>query len=128
MSPAGQPRRFSDRPLWPLLAVVSTEQYLLAMATIAHDLRQMMRALARRPGYAATVAITLGLGIGATTTIYSVIDTMLLRPLPYHASDQLMLIGNTVPDHEWFEGREGVQRLESISLHGFNALRARVHG
>jgi len=42
------------------------------MTTIAHDLRQMLRALARRPGYAATVAITLGLGIGATTTIVAV--------------------------------------------------------
>ena len=42
------------------------------MATLARDLRQTWRSLLRRPGYAGMVALTLGLGIGATTTIYSV--------------------------------------------------------
>lgn len=98
------------------------------MTTIGHDLRHILRGLRRHPGYAATVAVTLGLGIGATSTIYSVLDGMLLRPLPYHGSDRLILVGNTVPGHEWLEGREGVQRLEAISLEGFNALRVRVQG
>src|SRR6478736_5250501 len=53
------------------------------MAPLGHDLRQTWRGLLRRPGYAGMVAATLGLGIGATTTIYSVVDAMLVRPLPY---------------------------------------------
>ena len=52
------------------------------MATLGPDLRQTWRSLLRRPGYAGMVALTLGLGLGATTTIYSVVDAMLLRPLP----------------------------------------------
>ncbi len=97
------------------------------MTTIGHDLRLMLRALARRPGYAATVAITLGLGVGATTSIYSVIDAILVRPLPYGAANRLVLIGNTVPGREWLEGHEGLQRLGPVSLEALRDLRARTH-
>ncbi len=97
------------------------------MATIGHDLRQMLRGLVRRPGYAATVAITLGLGIGATTTIYSVIDATLVRPLPYASSDRLVLVGNTMPGREWLQGHEGLQRLGPVALDAFRDLRARTH-
>jgi putative ABC transport system permease protein len=108
----------------PRTPPVPTEGY---MTTIGSDLRQMLRSLARRPGYAATVAITLGLGIGATTTMYSVIDAMLLRPLPYRASDRLVLVGNTAPGREWLEGHEGLQRLGPVSLDAFRELRTRTH-
>ena len=98
------------------------------MTTIGPDLRQMVRGLRRRPGYAGMVALTLGLGIGATTTIYSVVDAMLVRPLPYRDADRLVVIGNTVPGSEWLEGREGLQRLEVIALPNFQDLRERVSG
>jgi putative ABC transport system permease protein len=98
------------------------------MATLGPDLRQTWRGLRRRPGYAAMVALTLGLGIGATTTIYSVVDAMLVRPLPYHDADRLVVIGNTTPGNEWVEGREGLQRLEVIALPSFRDVRARVGG
>ena len=67
------------------------------MRTIRSDLRHVWRGMLRRPGYAGTVALTLGLGIGATTTIYSVVDAMLVRPLPYQDADRLVVIGNTPP-------------------------------
>ena len=98
------------------------------MTTMGPDLRQMLRGLRRRPGYAGMVALTLGLGIGATTTIYSVVDAMLVRPLPYRDADRLVVIGNTVPGSEWLEGREGLQRLEVIALPNFQDLRERVSG
>ena len=98
------------------------------MATMGPDLRQMWRGLLRRPGYSATVALTLGLGIGATTTIYSVVDAMLVRPLPYRNADRLVVIGNTDPTTEWIEGREGLHRLEGMSLVNFRDLRERVRG
>ena len=47
------------------------------------ELRIALRSLARRPGFALGVALTLGLGVGATTTIYAVVDGVMLRPLPY---------------------------------------------
>jgi putative ABC transport system permease protein len=98
------------------------------MTTIGPDLRQMWRGLLRRPGYAGMVALTLGLGIGATTTIYTVVDAMLVRPLPYRDADRLVVIGNTNPESEWIEGREGLQRLEAIAVPNFQDLRERVSG
>jgi len=96
------------------------------MATLGPDLRQTWRSLLRRPGYAGMVALTLGLGLGATTTIYSVVDAMLLRPLPYRDADRLVVIGNTTPGNEWVEDHEGLQRLEVLALPGFRDVRARV--
>jgi putative ABC transport system permease protein len=56
------------------------------------DFRFAMRGLARRPGFAATVTITLALGIGASSTIFSLADTVLLRPLPYPDADRLVAL------------------------------------
>jgi hypothetical protein len=57
------------------------------------DLRTSARSLARRPALAAGVALTIGLGIGATTTIYSVVDGVVLRPLPYEDASRLVAVG-----------------------------------
>jgi putative ABC transport system permease protein len=98
------------------------------MATIGPELRQMFRGLLHRPAYAGMVALTLGLGIGATTTIYSVVDAMLVRPLPYRDADRLTIIGNVFPGQERLEGREELYRLEGLSLPNFRDLRERVRG
>jgi putative ABC transport system permease protein len=49
------------------------------------ELKLAARALANRPGYAAVAAFTLALGIGANVAIFSVVNAVLLRPLPYRA-------------------------------------------
>ena len=54
------------------------------------DLRYAMRALARTPGFTALAVVTLALGIGAVTIIYSVINDVLLDPLPYRGSDRFV--------------------------------------
>ena len=57
-----------------------------------HDARYAVRSLRRQPGFTALALITLALGIGATTTAFAVLDTVLIRPLPYANPDRLVLL------------------------------------
>ena len=61
------------------------------------DVRYGTRALASRPGYAFLAVLTLGLGIGANTAIFSVINGVLLKPLPYAHGDRLMVVRQSAP-------------------------------
>ena len=62
------------------------------LGALAQDVRYALRSIRLAPGFSAIVAITLALGIGATTTIYSVVDGVLLRPLPYQSADRLVAL------------------------------------
>lgn len=57
-----------------------------------NDLRYALRQFARRPLFAAAAVFTLALGIGATVSVFSVVEAVLLEPLPYRDADQLMLV------------------------------------
>ena len=59
------------------------------------DLRHALRAIRLRPGAALTVVVTVALAVGATTSVYSVVDGVLLRPLPYPESDRLARVWQT---------------------------------
>src|SRR2546428_3301130 len=58
---------------------------------ILQDLRVARRSLARSPGYVAVIVVTLALGIGATTALFTVVNDVLLRPLPFHDPDRLVM-------------------------------------
>jgi len=66
------------------------------MYTLTHDLRFAFRQLRKSPGFALTVVLTLALGIGATTAIFSLVEGILLRPLPFTNPDRLVLLGDHI--------------------------------
>jgi predicted permease len=65
------------------------------LESILHDVRYALRQMRRAPGFTITAVLTLALGIGANAVIYTLVDSILLRPLPYAHQDRLVRIAGT---------------------------------
>ena len=78
-----------------------------AMRTFSADLRHSLRAMYRAPGFAVAVVSVLALGIGANTAIFSIVNTVLLRPLPFEEPERLMRLYTKTPDGRPFEVSPG---------------------
>jgi predicted permease len=93
------------------------------MPTMLRDLRYALRQLRKSPGFAITAILTLALGIGANTVIFTLVDSILLRPLPFPHQDRLMRISG--PSTEVFPKgwiRElGIHSRSFQSISGFGA-------
>lgn len=71
------------------------------------DLKVVFRRLRKSPGFAATAILILAFGIGATTAIFSIVDGVLLRPLPFPDPSRLITLGDHVSGTDWGERDAG---------------------
>jgi putative ABC transport system permease protein len=91
------------------------------MDTILHDLRYALRGLARNPGFTAIAILTLALGIGANTAIFSVVNAVLLRPLEFRDPSRLVIVAEkssfpviSTSYQNWLDWRDQSHSFESI--------------
>jgi putative ABC transport system permease protein len=86
------------------------------MRTLLQDLRHGARMLSKNPGFTLIAALTLGLGIGAVVAIFSVVDAVLLRPLPYKEPERIALVQQSMPKIGWsFGGVSAPEMLDYIA-------------
>lgn len=104
----------------------------------AADVRFALRSLRRTPALATAAIVTLALGIGANVAIFSAVDAVVLRPLPFPASDRLMTIGENNPEKQWhmqlaapanmFDWRAGVADFQDVAAYFENTGNAVLTG
>ena len=99
------------------------------MATLTMDLKYALRSLAKRPSFPVIVLATIALGIGAATAIFSIVEAILIRPLPFHDPDRLVyateLDGERLMTFAWpnyVDYRDRATSYESIACHQINAV------
>ena len=109
------------------------------------DLRFAIRGMRRRPAFTLLVVATLALGLGANGAVFALVDSVLLRPLPYHQPDRLVFVWQTLPKHgvleleatpsdyaAWHRAKSfsalALVSTDSYTLTGDGADAERVHG
>jgi len=94
------------------------------METLWQDIRYGSRLFAKKPGFAAVAVLTLALGIGANAAIFTVINAVLLKPLPYEHAERITLLRGALPTYSGapsqsnlFDWREHAQSFEHLAFY-----------
>ncbi|MDQ3950752.1 MAG: ABC transporter permease, partial [Gemmatimonadota bacterium] len=100
------------------------------LGVLRQDVAYALRLMRAKPGFTAAVALTLALGIGATTAIFSVVNAVLLRPLPYADADRMVIVWETLNNangrasvghfHDWAEDTRAFEALAAFQARTFN--------
>jgi putative ABC transport system permease protein len=91
---------------------------------LRQDLRYMLRAIRRSPGFAVTAVLVVALGVGANTAAFSVADFVLIRPLPFPHPDQLVKLWEQTPGYEQMELSPGSYRDWKAGAKSFASMGA----
>jgi len=97
------------------------------MGTFIQDVRYSIRGLKQRPGFTVIAVLTLALGIGATTAMFSVVDAVLLRPLPFHSQQELIYANGkfslsddaAVSPPDFVDYRNGAKNFQQFAAIGY---------
>src|SRR5262245_33464484 len=92
------------------------------MHQLWQDLRYGVRGLLKRPGFAAIVIVTLALGIGANTVVFSVINAVLLRSLPFKDPETLILVWGDLREKTSLKGRNQVSATDVADFRSQNTV------
>lgn len=97
------------------------------MSDLFHDIKYALRVVGRDRTFAATVVLTLGLCIGANAAIFTIVNAVLLRPLPFAGADRLAWVANSYPGAgvaeadngvpDYYDRKEGVAAFEHVALY-----------
>ena len=106
--------------------------------TLKQDFRYSLRSLLGKPGFLIAAVLTLALGIGANTAIFSVINGLLLKPLPYADGERLVLVYNKYPNMgiddagtsipDYFDRREQAPALDDLAIYSGISLNLAADG
>jgi hypothetical protein len=103
-------RQFGNQTL---LREVSRDMWSFRfLETLAQDLRYALRMLRKNPGLALLAVLVMGIGIGANTAVFSVVNAVLLRPLAYRTADRIVTLSTS--------GRKDASRTSYVSAPGFH--------
>jgi putative ABC transport system permease protein len=118
-----QARGFGVLTLWAgTIVEVIGNALVVHLDIVKQDLSYSGRVLRRSPGFAITAIVIVALGIGATTAAFSVTDFVLLRPLPFHEPDRLVMLLETTPGYAGMELSAPNYRDWKVAARSFESL------
>src|SRR5215468_2169452 len=106
------------------------------MDRLWQDIRFAVRTLARAPGLTIVAVLTLAFGIGANSAVFSLINTVLIRPLPFHEPDRLALVFEmrdaygraNVSAHEYIAWRDQNRSFDGLAMFNYSGRTLTGHG